>query len=516
MPAEIEPPKGPRTLRERLKSPFVWVSTTYFAEGYPYTLVNTVAEAMFKEYGASLQAIGLTSLFHLPWNLKFLWAPAVDAYETKRRWLIAVELFLCVVLALMALSTSLPDVLAAASVLFMVMAIGAATHDIAIDGYYLEALDDKGQSEFVGYRAAAWRVASVVSGGGLLIVVGMLGWSIAWWLATAVMVALTAYHLALLPLAEARRRPIGRLLAAIVRPRIVLVGVALAAVIALERQRPTLRPALRAVAEVVVQIPGLGWLGDLSVSSLIGLALLAVLLVGLACLPVIRARIGTSDSEYARAFVDFLDQPKAGRILALVLLFRVGESLVLKMRYPFLRDEVQMSPEFFGFAIVGVGGVATIVATLVGGHLISRDGLRRWLWPFVVSQNVLNLLYMAVAMTPDPSALGVWVVTGLILVEHLGAGLGTAVLMVYIMRACDPRHRATHMAILTALMSVGFALAGVVSGFLAAAVGYGPYFALSFVATVPAMLLLPRVPHIDGREGTEGSGPAPEAPDGEP
>ena len=41
--------------------------------------------------GASLQAIGLTALFHLPWNLKFLWAPLVDRYESKRTFLIACE-----------------------------------------------------------------------------------------------------------------------------------------------------------------------------------------------------------------------------------------------------------------------------------------------------------------------------------------------------------------------------------------------------------------------------------------
>ncbi len=35
----------------------------------------------------------------------------------------------------------------------------AATHDMAIDGYYMEALDEKGQARFVGYRVMAYRIA---------------------------------------------------------------------------------------------------------------------------------------------------------------------------------------------------------------------------------------------------------------------------------------------------------------------------------------------------------------------
>ena len=58
------------------------MSSTYFAEGFPYSVVNNLVEILFKELGASLQLIGLTALFHLPWNLKFLWGPFLDEYET--------------------------------------------------------------------------------------------------------------------------------------------------------------------------------------------------------------------------------------------------------------------------------------------------------------------------------------------------------------------------------------------------------------------------------------------------
>jgi PAT family beta-lactamase induction signal transducer AmpG len=71
--------------------------------------------------------------------------------------------------------------------------------------------------------------------------------------------------------------------------------------------------------------------------------------------------------------------------------------------------------------------------------------------------------------------------------------------MVFLMRCCDPAHKAAHMALLTALMSVSFTLAGVSSGYVAAAIGFVPYFAASFVATIPAMVLIFWLPYLDGR-----------------
>ena len=47
----------------------------------------------------------------------------------------------------------------------------AATHDIAVDGFYLEALDKRGQTELSGLRVAAYR-AAMLTGNGLLVMAG--------------------------------------------------------------------------------------------------------------------------------------------------------------------------------------------------------------------------------------------------------------------------------------------------------------------------------------------------------
>ena len=60
--------------------PPLWAITTYFAQGFPYSLVRQISTVFFKDHGASLQALGLTALYRIPWVIKFLWAPLADAY----------------------------------------------------------------------------------------------------------------------------------------------------------------------------------------------------------------------------------------------------------------------------------------------------------------------------------------------------------------------------------------------------------------------------------------------------
>jgi PAT family beta-lactamase induction signal transducer AmpG len=65
------------------------------------------------------------------------------------------------------------------------------------------------------------------------------------------------------------------------------------------------------------------------------------------------------------------------------------------------------------------------------------------------------------------------------------------------MRLCVREHRATHFALLTAIMSLSFTFAGAASGYIAEAVGYQTYFVFTFVATLPMMILGALVP-IEG------------------
>ena len=94
---------GTKTL---FQSPHVWTFTTYFAEGFPYTIIRMVSSVFFRDMKVSLEAIGLTSLFGIPWVIKFLCGPQIDEYATKRRWMLSLQFLLGVMAIGVAFLTS--------------------------------------------------------------------------------------------------------------------------------------------------------------------------------------------------------------------------------------------------------------------------------------------------------------------------------------------------------------------------------------------------------------------------
>jgi len=142
-----------------LNVPYVWAFTTYFAEGLPYTIIRMVSSVFFRDMRVSLEAIGLTSLFGIPWVIKFLWGPLIDQFGTKRKWILIMQFLLVLLFLVVAVMSALPFGVTVIGGLLFFGAFLSATHDIAIDGYYMEALDKEGQAKFVGYRVMAYRLA---------------------------------------------------------------------------------------------------------------------------------------------------------------------------------------------------------------------------------------------------------------------------------------------------------------------------------------------------------------------
>jgi PAT family beta-lactamase induction signal transducer AmpG len=467
-----------------------WILTTYYAEGFPYSLVRLMSTAYFKDHGASLEAIGLTSLFGIPWILKLLWAPFVDTFATKRRWLLATELAVVLGIASLGLASTLPRPLVFGAAVFMLLAVLAATHDIAIDGYYLEALDRTSQARFVGLQSAAYRVAMITGGGVIAFICGRWTWLAGYLVAAGVMAALWLLHASRLPEFETPKRSFSELAGYLLTPRHLAIAGAAAVVVV------GLWILLRSSMVIELAAP----LRKISAPMWIVIALAVAMGVLATRAPALKRHLYESNSRYAVAFIDYLDRPRIGIVLAFILTYRIGESLLQNMAYPFLKD-IGITLEQYGLAHNTFGIIATIVGSIAGGALIARFSLKRCIWPFVLALNSLNVLYMLLALKyryilEDPGA-GVAdfsLVAALITIEQFGAGFGNAALMVFIMRTTKESYKAAHFAIGTGLMNIAGTLAGVFSGFLASTVGFPVFFGLTFLLAIPNMALIPWLP----------------------
>ncbi len=191
------------------RHPLVWVPSLYVAEGIPYMIAMTVSVVLYKKLGISNTDIALyTSWFYLPWVIKPFWSPLVDMYRTKRFWIVAMQLLIGLSLVAVALAIPGPHFFVYTLFFFWIMAFGSATHDIAADGFYMLGLQGHEQAAFIGIRTAFYRVATIATKGGLVIMAGFLelsgssvpaAWSGTFILAALVCTALFGYHALFLP-----------------------------------------------------------------------------------------------------------------------------------------------------------------------------------------------------------------------------------------------------------------------------------------------------------------------------
>ena len=185
-----------------------WIPTLYLAEGLPYVAVMTISVIMYKKLGISNTDIALyTSWLYLPWVIKPFWSPFVDLFKTKRWWITAMQLLIGAGFAGVAFTLPVTSFFAWSLAMFWLVAFSSATHDIAADGYYMLALNEKDQAFFVGIRSTFYRIATIAGQGLLVILAGELekrmdinmAWSITFYVLAGLFLAFFIYHRLILP-----------------------------------------------------------------------------------------------------------------------------------------------------------------------------------------------------------------------------------------------------------------------------------------------------------------------------
>ncbi|MBT9188981.1 MFS transporter [Zobellia russellii] len=195
---------------------------------------------------------------------------------------------------------------------------------------------------------------------------------------------------------------------------------------------------------------------------------------------------------FFEVFASFFKKPGIGIALAFILTYRLGESQLVKMAAPFLLDSpdkggLGYSTEQLG-TIFGTAGVIFLsIGGILGGILISKDGLKKWMLPMVISLNLPNVLYAVLAMTKTTS---VYAVTATVVLEKFGYGFGFAAFLMYLIYISEGKSKTSHYAIATGFMALGMMLPGMISGFMQQWLGYGGFFIWVVIAALPALFLV--------------------------
>jgi len=212
--------------------------------------------------------------------------------------------------------------------------------------------------------------------------------------------------------------------------------------------------------------------------------------------PGIAGSVENLSANFGKTFVEFFKKPKILTLLAFLLLYRFGEAQLVKMAQPFLLDHrdqngLGLSTEQVGFIYGTVGVIALLFGGLLGGYVISRRGLKFWLWPMLLAIHLPDavFIWLAYARPENFFAIGAGVA-----VEQFGYGFGFTAFMLYMIYIARGEHPTAHYAICTGFMALGMMVPGMWSGWLQEHLGYQHFFVWVILATIPSFLVALKIP----------------------
>lgn len=159
------------------------------SSGFPYAMIGATLTTRLAQDGIDKRSVTAFSLAFLVYNLKFLWAPAVDRVRLpllgrfgQRRswlWLCAAAVAASVIfLGLVSPRASLETVAIAA----VLVGVAGSTFDIVIDAYRIELLQPRQLGVGSGMSQYGWRIGSVCAGALALLLAASSGWAVAYML----------------------------------------------------------------------------------------------------------------------------------------------------------------------------------------------------------------------------------------------------------------------------------------------------------------------------------------------
>lgn len=435
-----------------MTSPWSFIPTLYFPLGMMQVLGVWQIMQLFKVLGYSNSVVSLLSGLGFLGVLRFLYAPWLDGAASKRRlslFLIGLTVALYFGIGLIiGLQPSQNVLLWTLIPTLVLLAFVTAAYETAIDGYYIRALDEKRQAEFIGIKTAGFRLGSIFVG-------TCLGWIFA---------KVAAHYGAVTADSPDKAGFYIGAAGLYVTVAAVTIGVFLwnrQTVPVLEHDQPV-RHARFALGEMFREY-------------------FAQKSVGLICAVILLYRLGEG-----------------------LLHGMMGPIGIIG---PFYLDPVSKGgmgvPVASGPVMAIMSGMPmSIIGGILGGFIIKWLGLRRTFIPLALAMSLPNLASVLLAIY-QPQAhfmlFGEKIFTWLLFsaaLENFSYGMSFSAISYYmfVMASESGRNKTSILAVSNALQYVSFFVPMMFSGALQSLVGYTGVFVLSVLGGLPVIFIIPRLP----------------------
>lgn len=411
-----------------------------FSAGLPFMLVFSTLSAWLRDVGIQRTAIGMLSWVGLVFTLKFFWAPVVDRVALpwltnklgrRRSWMLVAQVVIAIALAHLAGSEPVEGQLAPIALAALLLAFSSATQDIALDAWRIESAPTAMQGAMSASYQLGYRVAIIVSSAGALWLAADFGWRFSYMtMAVLAGVGIVTTLIVAEPSVTASRTSFEQ------EERVV-------AFIRRKNHWPTVWRNAGAWFVGAVVCPFIDFFTRFGAR----LAILILILVG------------------AYRLTDF-----TMGVMANPFYLDVGYSL----------KEIAAVAKFFS-------AFATIVGVLVAGVIVAKLGALRSLGVGLALTVVSNLLFMVLALMPEPNAVALAIVVS---GDNFAMAIAGTAFMAYLSSLTSSAYTATQYALFSSLYALPGKLMMGMSGAFVDHFGYPAFFIYTSLLSIPAAVML--------------------------
>ncbi len=537
--------------QQKNRSPWSWIPSLYFFQGIPYSIVMITSGLIYKTMGISIGSFAFwTSLLYLPWAVKPLWSPYIDVVSTKRNWVVWTQLLLGISFIAAGIAMPLSFFYPITIAIFALIAVSSASHDIAADGFYMYALDQHKQAFFVGIRSTFYRFAMLTALGVIPVIAGLIQQntglpSVKFEARSVLPEEYRPFNPSEISIKKSEGVPAILLFPKDLQVPVYQTGksqldsaVLYIALSAPPKQGETVvvnvtrktgskdidlskkqtgrfefttenwdEPAKVSI-KVNHNLSGkttsqfLVTAGNIAFSWTVSLGVLGIMLLLIAVYNRIMLphpeennnREKISWNVYKEVFVSFFTRPGIVPALIFFLLYRLGESQLVKVATPFLVDSrsaggIGLTAAQYGIAYGTIGMICLTLGGITGGITAAKFGLKKMILLMALCMNIPISVYIYLSFfQPMPGDITIYLAIAL---EQFGYGFGFTAYMLYMLHFVgESKYKTAEYAIGTSLMALGMMLPGMVSGSMKEMLGYQHFFIYVIICSVPGIIAI--------------------------
>ena len=488
-----------------------------FSAGLPFMLVFTTLNLWLKSVQLDTAIIGYFSFIGITYSIKVAWSPIVDRLRIpiltrllghRRSWMLIAQLGIAIGLVSMALTdpTRFPFELA---IFGLLVAFSAATQDISVDAFRIEAADYEYQTAMSAMYVLGYRLAILVSGAGALYIAKYGSWTLAYIVMAAfVSVGVITVLLIKEPIRTGESKKLmprqevfgqflkmdifGKILSSLFAASFIIAFLYI--VLFFAGIFPILLTGNFSAFFGFKLIDLQFWLDNRHTLlwSLLGITLLIIVLVILfRNTDKIKKLINWVIGSVIGPLVDFFYRFGwlfALMIIMLVLTYRISDiymgsmATVLYKQLGFDLADIANITKVFGL-------IMTIVGAALGGVLVMRYGIMRPLLVGAIIVAITNIFFSELAHQ-GAAGRSLLMLTAVIAMDNLSGGLAQTAFIGYLSSLVNKQYTATQYALFSSLMTLPGKILSGFSGETVKYKGYEAFFVDASLFGIPAIFLI--------------------------